>query len=43
MSNDIKDFREKMGLTQVAFRKSIKVSRSYVYYLERGERKPSKT
>lgn len=43
MSEDIKNFRERMGLTQAAFGRLIGVSRNYVYYLERGERKPSNT
>jgi DNA-binding XRE family transcriptional regulator len=43
MQKDIKDFREEMGLTQTAFGQLIGVSRNFVYYLERGERKASKT
>lgn len=32
-----------MGLTQAEFGKLIGVSRNYICYLERGERRPSKT
>jgi transcriptional regulator with XRE-family HTH domain len=34
--------REQKGLTQAAMAERLGVSRNYIYYLERGERKPSK-
>lgn len=38
----IKTLRLKKGLSQQAFGKSLGVTRNFIYYLERGERKPSK-
>ena len=40
---NIKNFRERLNVSQTAFGKLIGVSRNNVYYLERGERMPSKT
>lgn len=41
MKERIKKARESIGLTQSQFAKAINVSRSYVSYLECGEREPS--
>ncbi len=39
----IKEFRERLNLTQKAFGEKIGVTREYVNYLEKGVRSPSKT
>jgi transcriptional regulator with XRE-family HTH domain len=39
----IKNLRLKKGLSQDAFGKRLGVTRNFIYYLERGERTPSKT
>lgn len=41
-SEDIKKMRKKLKLSQVALAERLGVSGNYVYYLERGVRKPSK-
>jgi len=43
MPDRIKNLRFEMGLSQEAFGKRLGVTRNFIYYLERGERKPSKT
>jgi DNA-binding transcriptional regulator YiaG len=40
---EIKRLRQAMGLTQKEFGVLLGVTRNFIYYLERGERKPSKT
>ncbi len=40
---NIKALRQKLNLSQVAFAESLGVTRNYIYYLERGEKTPSKT
>jgi DNA-binding transcriptional regulator YiaG len=40
---EIKRLRQAMGLTQKEFGGLLGVTRNFIYYLERGERKPSKT
>ena len=40
---DIKGLRLTMKLSQKAFADLTGVTRNYIYYLERGERKPKKT
>jgi DNA-binding transcriptional regulator YiaG len=42
-ADEIKGFRQALGLSQIAFGKAIGVTRMHVYYLERGERKASQT
>lgn len=39
----IEAFRKKLGLSQRVFGELLGVSRIHIYYLERGEREPSKT
>jgi len=39
----IKKLREKYKLSQNSFGECLGVSRNYIYYLERGEKIPSKT
>jgi DNA-binding transcriptional regulator YiaG len=39
----IKLLRKRLRLSQEAFGEILGVSRNYIYYLERGEREPSKT
>lgn len=41
MKSRIKQAREAIGLTQIRFAEALNVSRSYVSYLECGEREPS--
>jgi DNA-binding transcriptional regulator YiaG len=41
--DEIRNLRKRMCLTQETFGDRIGVTRNYVYYLERGERLPSKT
>lgn len=43
LPDEIRDFRKLLGMTQRQFANMIGVSGNYVYYLEGGERKPSKT
>jgi DNA-binding transcriptional regulator YiaG len=40
---DIRALRQEMGLSQAAFAERLGVTRNFVYYLERGERKVNKT
>ncbi len=40
---NIKNLRAEMKLSQAAFGERLGVTRNYIYYLERGERKPNKT
>ena len=40
---NIKELRAKYKLSQKALGELLGISRNYVYYLERGERTPSKT
>ena len=40
---EIKKLREKYKLSQNSFGERLGVSRNYIYYLERGEKTPSKT
>jgi DNA-binding transcriptional regulator YiaG len=40
---EIKELRNRMGLSQALFGERIGTTRQYVYYMERGERIPSKT
>ena len=40
---EIKELRQKMTLSQKAFADRLGITRNFVYYLERGEREPSKT
>ena len=42
-SADIKKLRTQYRLSQKALGELLGVSRNYIYYLERGERIPSKT
>jgi len=39
----IRNLRNKLEASQASFAERIGVTRNYVYYLERGERIPSKT
>ncbi|MHC4307274.1 MAG: helix-turn-helix transcriptional regulator [Planctomycetota bacterium] len=39
----IKGLRRKYRISQIAFADMMGVTRIYIYYLERGDRKPSKT
>ncbi len=41
--DQIKELRQRLGLSQYKFAELVGVTRNYVYYLERGERKPIKT
>jgi len=43
LPDEIREFRKRLGMTQRQFASLIGVSGNYVYYLEGGERKPSKT
>lgn len=40
---EIKELREESKLSQKAFGDLLGVTRNFIYYLERGERKPNKT
>jgi DNA-binding transcriptional regulator YiaG len=40
---EIKIFRKALGLTQAKFADVLGVTRVYVVYLERGDRRPGKT
>lgn len=40
---DIKDLRNRLGLSQTAFGERVGITRIAVYYLEKGVRTPSKT
>jgi len=42
LSNDIKNLRAKCNLSQRALAELLGVSEQYIYYIERGSRKPSK-
>jgi len=41
--DEIKDFRLRLGVTQVVFSAMLGVTRVYVNYLESGKSRPSKT
>ena len=41
--DDIKTLRDKKGLSQEAFGRLLGVTRNYVYYLEKGVKRQSKT
>lgn len=41
--DEIRDFRKRLGLFQKDFGRMIGVTERYIIYLEKGNRKPSKT
>lgn len=43
LPDEIREFRKRLGMSQRRFADLIGVSGNYVYYLEGGERNPSKT
>ena len=40
---DIRQLRDQLGLTRAAFGELVGVTGNYIYIMERGEKKPSKT
>ncbi len=40
---EIREFRNRLELTQAQFGELLGITRNAIYYLERGEREPSKT
>lgn len=40
---EIKDLRQRLNLSQIAFGDRLGVTRNYIYYLEKGVKIPSKT